>query len=217
MKNVIRSLLWLIASGFIATSVHAQDQQMVKSARTETVPDAGKALVIFVRHSFVMGAYQAPVMDVDVKNADPKPGHLPEEDKVVGILSGYSKIAYQAEPGEHTFMTVPASGGTALVAKAKLQAGKTYYFLVKPIWGFSPAYALIPARQDPKAEVRVDSAELAGWLKGTEFYEPTSLAQGWLNGNRPSILSKKAEALAKWGSLPEDEKNKLTLLETDGK
>jgi hypothetical protein len=217
MGIVIRSLSWVVASCLVAASAAAQDAQMVKSTRTEAVPDAGKALVIFVRHSFVMGAYQAPVMDVDLKNPDPKPGQLPVEDKVIGILSGYSKVAYQAEPGEHTFMTVPASGGTALVAKAKLQAGKTYYFLVKPIWGFSPAYALIPARQDPKAEVRVDSTELAGWLKGTEFYEPTPLAEGWLNGNRPSILTKKAEALAKWTALPEDEKNKLTLLETDGK
>ena len=164
MKNVIRRLLWLIASGFIATSVHAQDQQIVKSARTEAAPEPGKALVIFVRHSFVVGAYSAPVLDVDVKNADPKPGQLPVDDKVVGILSGYSKIAYQAEPGEHTFMSVPAGG-----------------------------------------------------VKGTEFYEPTLLAEGWLNGNRPSIATKKAEALAKWNALPEAEKKKYTLLETDSK
>lgn len=132
MKKLIGGLLWLIAPGLIATSALAQDQ-MVKSTRTEAVPEAGKALVIFVRHSFVMGAYKAPVMDVDLKNADPQPGQQPVEDKVVGILSGYSKVAYQAEPGERTFMTVPASGGVALVAKANLQAGKTYYILVKTL------------------------------------------------------------------------------------
>jgi hypothetical protein len=206
-----------IACLFMSSTCALAQEQMIKSKGTEAAPAPGKALVIFVRHSFVMGAYQAPVLDVDVKNADPKPGQLPVEDRVVGILSGYSKIAYQAEPGEHTFMTVPASGGSALVAKATLQAEKTYFFLVKPIWGFSPAYALTPARQDPKAEIRVDSADLAGWLKGTEFFEPTEFAAGWLNGNRPSVLAKKAEALAAWEKLPPAEKEKLTLQETDGK
>lgn len=216
MNAFFGRLLWIVASGLVAASALAQDQ-MVKSTRTEAVPDAGKALVIFVRHSFVVGAYSAPVLDVDVKNPDPRPGQLPVDDKVVGILSGYSKIAYQAEPGEHTFMSMPAGGGGALVAKAHLQAGKTYYVQVKPNWGFAPTFTLVPARNDPAAELRVDAADLAGWLKGTEFYEPTPLADGWLNGNRPSITTKKAEALAKWNALPDAEKKKYTLLETDGK
>jgi hypothetical protein len=202
MKKLIAVLACFVAAG----AALAQEQ-MVKSTRAEAAPEPGKALVVFVRHSFVVGAYSAPVIDVDVKGTD----------RIVGILSGYSKIAYQAEPGEHTFMSVPAGGGGALVAKAKLEQGKTYFVLVKPNWGFAPTFTLVPARNDPAAEVKVDSAELAGWLKGTEFYEPTPIAEGWLNSNRASITSKKAEALAKWNALPEDEKRKLTLLETDGK
>ena len=202
MKKLIAVLACFVAAG----AAFAQEQ-MVKSTRAEAAPEPGKALVVFVRHSFVVGAYSAPVIDVDVKGTD----------RIVGILSGYSKIAYQAEPGEHTFMSVPAGGGGALVAKAKLEQGKTYFVLVKPNWGFAPTFTLVPARNDPAAEVKVDSAELAGWLKGTEFYEPTPIAEGWLNSNRASITSKKAEALAKWNALPEEEKRKLTLLETDGK
>jgi hypothetical protein len=209
--KILRTVLALLMG--LSGAVAWAQEQMVKSARTEAAPEPGKALVTFVRHSFVMGAYRAPVLHV----GESRPGQPPADDRVVGILSGYSKIAYQAEPGEHTFMTVPASGGTALVAKANLQAGKSYFFLVKPIWGFSPAYALVPARDDAAAEVRLDSPDLAGWLKGTEFYEPTEFAQGWLNGNRQSINEKKAEALAKWNALPDEEKKKLTLLETDSR
>ena len=40
---------------------------------------------------------------------------------------------------------------------------------------------------------------------------------GWLNGNRPGILAKKADAPARWAALPEEERQKLTLLETDSK
>ena len=214
MKKLFAGVIFLCMA---ATPAMAADQQMVKSARSDAAPEEGRALVIFVRSSFVVGAYSAPVLDVDVKNAEPKPGQLPVEDRVVGILSGYSKIAYQAAPGEHTFISVPAGGGQAWVAKAMLEKGKTYFVLVKPNWGFAPSFTLVPARNDPKAEVRLDSADLAGWLKGTEFYEPTDLAVGWLNGNRASILAKKAEALAAWEKLPPAEKEKLTLLETDGK
>ncbi len=199
--------LSLLLALMTAGPVMAQDQQMVKAKSPEAMPEPGKALVVFVRSSFVVGAYSAPVLDLDAKGAD----------RIVGILSGYSKVAYQAEPGEHTFMSAPAGGGPGLIAKGHLQAGKTYFVLVKPNWGFAPSFSLVPARDDAKAEVRVDSPELAGWLKGTDFYEPTPLAEGWLNGNRPSILTKKAEALAKWNTLPEEEKKKLTLLETDGK
>lgn len=222
MENALRRPafppLFVLLAGLAGVPAHAADDaQMVKSAITEYAPEAGKALVIFVRSSFVVGAYAAPVVDLDVKKIDPKPEELPVDDRVVGILSAYSKVAYQAEPGEHTFLSVPFGGGSALVAKANLQAGRTYYVLVKPNWGFAPSFTLIPLRNDPKAEFRLDSPELAGWLKGTEFFEPTQFAQGWLNGNRQSVMAKKAEALAKWNAMPEDEKKKFTLLETDSK
>ena len=201
----MKRLLALIA--FAASMPLAAQDYMAKSARTEVAPEPGKALVIFVRSSFVVGAYSAPVVEVGAGS----------DDKLVGILSMYSKVAYQAEPGERTFMSTPFGGGSALIAKGRLQAGKTYFVLVKPNWGFAPSFTLVPARNDPAAEVRVDSAELAGWLKGTEFYEPTQLAPGYINANRESLASKKAEALAKWNALPEAEKAKYTLQESDGR
>ena len=215
MKFLRRSAFALLAA-LAAGAASAQDQ-MIKSARKEMAPDPGKALVIFVRSSMVVGAYSAPVIDVEVKNPEPKPGQAAIDDRVVGILSSYSKVAYQAEPGEHTFMSMPSGGGVALVLKASLQAGRTYYVLVKPNWGMSPSFSLMPMRNDAKADYRLDSPDLASWLGRTDFYEPTDFAQGWLNGNRQSINQKKADALAQWNKLPDDEKKKLTLLESDSK
>jgi len=189
----------VVALGF--GSANAQDA-MVKSNRKEASPEPGKALVIFVRSSMVVGAYSAPVIDVDVKNPEPKPGQAALDDRVVGILSSYSKVAYQAEPGEHTFMSMPSGGGAALVLKANLQAGRTYFVLVKPNWGMSPSFTLMPMRNDPKSEFRLDSPDLALWLGRTDFYEPTDFAQGWLNGNRQSVNQKKADALREWAKLP---------------
>jgi hypothetical protein len=88
---------------------------------------------------------------------------------------------------------------------------------VKPNWGFAPSFTLVPARNDAAAEVRLDSPELAGWLKGTEFYEQTQLAPGWLNANRDSVAAKKEEALKSWNAMPEAERAKYTLQESDGK
>jgi hypothetical protein len=215
--KTLRSLAFILCAALFAGAAGAQQEPMVKSTRTEVAPEPGKALVIFVRSSFVMGAYSSPVFHVDAKNPDPKPGQPAVDDRLIGILSKYSKVAYQAEPGDQTFMSVPAMGGEALIAKARLQAGKTYYFLVKPNWGMSPSYSLMPLRKDPSAEFRLDAPDLGKWLAGTEFYEATEYAQGWVNENRSSIMQKKAEALRKWNAMPEAERKLLMLEETDSK
>ena len=204
---------WLSMAAVLAgSSLLAEAQQMVKSERTEIPPEPGKALVIFVRSSMVVGAYSSPVVHIDVKSKDPAAGAV--EDRLVGILSAYSKVAYQAEPGEHTFLSV-AAGGSGHVVKALLDPGKTYYILVRPIWGFVPSFSLHPFRKDPDAEFKLDSSDLAGWLKRTDFYEPTPAAQEWMNANRPSVTSKKNEALEKWKAMSDEERRKLTLLATD--
>ena len=208
---VVRFLVAAVLSG---SGLLAGAQQMVKSERTEFSPEPGKALVIFVRSSFVVGAYSSPVVHLDVKTTEAATGKVEIEDKLVGILSMRSKVAYQAEPGEHMFMAV-GGGGPGHVAKATLEQGKTYYVLVRPNWGFIPSYSLMPLRKDPGAEFKVDSSDLDGWLKATDFFEPTQEAQGWLNGNRPSVISKKNEALEKWKVMTDEERKKLTFLATD--
>jgi hypothetical protein len=210
MKKTTLTLAFLAL--LAAAPLAGASEPMVKSTRTDFSPDPGKALVIFVRSSFVVGAYSSPVVALDVKTADNK-----VEDKLVGILSAYSKVAYQANPGENTFLAVAFGGGDGHIARARLEAGRTYYILVKPNWGFVPSFSLMPLLNDPKAEFRVESPELAGWLKSTEFIEPTQAAEGWLNGNRDSVNTKKLAALEKWKTMPDDEKRKLTLLETDAR
>ena len=212
MKQLARFMIAAILAG---AGTLAGAQQMVKSTRNEIAPDPGKALVVFVRSSFVVGAYSAPVVHLDVKTTGAA-GAVQMEDKLVGILSMYSKVAYQVEPGEHMFMSV-GGGGPGHLAKATLEQGRTYYVLVRPNWGFVPSFSLFPLQRDPGAEFKLDSPELAGWLKGTDFHEPTPVAHEWMNGNRPSIVSKKGEALQKWNAMSDAERRKFTLLATDAR
>lgn len=210
MKAIVR----LVAVAMLAgASALAGAQQMVKSTRAEVAPDPGKALIVFVRSSIVVGAYSAPVVHLDVRSTDAA-GAVQLEDKLVGILSMYSKVAYQVEPGEHMFMSV-GGGGSGHLARATLEQGKTYYMLVRPNWGFIPSFSLYPLQRDPGAEFKLDSPELAGWLKGTDFQEPTPVAHEWMVANRPSITAKKGEALQKWNAMSDTERRKFTLAASD--
>jgi len=209
MNNLKKIVVGMLIGGMSAFA--CAGDKMAKSEQSEVAPAPDKALVIFMRSSIVVGAYSAPVIDADVKTI--VNGETKTEDKMVGILSMYSKVAYQAEPGEHTFISTAGSGR---IAKANLIAGKTYYILVRPNWGMSPSFSLRPLRADPTAEVCLDSPDFESWLK-TSFYEPTEEALSWMKENRDSIIEKKTDLLRKWETLPNEEKVALTLLPTDVK
>jgi len=210
MKGTICKLFLCVLLGSLSGLAQA-DEKMIKLERSEFVPAPGKALVIFMRSSIVAGAYSAPVIDADVKTT--VNGESKTEDKLVGILSMYSNVPYQADPGEHVFISAAGSGR---IAKATLLEGKTYYILVRPNWGMSPSYSLRPLHADPKAEVRLNHEDLPKWLT-SDFKEPTAEGHAWAKENAASITEKKIAVLQLWETLPEDEKAALTLLPTDTK
>jgi hypothetical protein len=201
MKRLIRmmaalSLLALV--GCVTTSGY-----MAPATVQSMGPQAGKALVVFMRPSNYGGAIQASVYDAT------QPAQ-----EFIGIVSGNTKIAYQADPGKHLFMVI---GENADFLNATLDAGKTYYVLVSPRMGMWKArFSLLPIHSDPAAKYSTRSTDFAKWQAGTHWVQKTPAADAWYRENAADITAKRADYMQRWNTASAEQQAELTLLPSDG-
>lgn len=186
-----------------APAAHAKSKHMQPSADQAPVPAPGKALVVFFRDSFIGSAIQASVYDA------------PDgEDTFIGIVSNKTKVAYQAEPGQHRFMVIAEN---ADFVDATLDAGKTYYLLISPRPGVWKArFSLLPIHNDPAAERNLQSEDFNKWMKDSAFVENTASSLEWYQKNKASVGEKKADYLEKWNRMLPEDRAVLTLHAADG-
>lgn len=175
MKTIIKiSLILIVYLGLQGCSVSPHLTEVSLEQKT-VYPKRGKALVIFMRPSFYGGAIQATVFD---------------DTKYIATVSAGTHVAYQAEPGKHTFMVVSEA---ADFMDADLQAGKTYYSLVEARMGFWRArFSLKAVNSD------VSTTQIAEWLTETKRMEPNAEGRKWALENQGSIDAKKVEYIQKW-------------------
>jgi hypothetical protein len=200
MKRLLTAiaLLLLLARGGCATT-----GTMAPSTTAAPVPQAGKAMVVFMRPSYFGMAIQASVYDVTQPTQE-----------FIGIVNTRTKLAYQAEPGKHLFMVI---GENADFLNAMLDAGKTYYVLVSPRIGFWKArFSLLPVHADPAAKYNTRSAEFARWQAGTRWVEKTPAADAWYRDNAASVSAKRADYMQRWNAASAEQQAELTLLPGDG-
>ena len=158
---------------------------------TDYRPDNHQAVVIFLRPPADYPGYHTSVFEL-----------TPTEDKLVGILSERTKVAYVTSPGEHTFM---ALGYRANFLKARLDGGKTYYVLLKPYFeAVKPDYTLMPVKgKDLAADIFKKSVEDCAYVENT----PSS--HDWAQHNAKSIEAKKRISWPEWERKPDAEKPAL--------
>jgi hypothetical protein len=169
--------------------------QDVPEGQPDYVPEPGRALVIFMRPSGFGFAIQSSVFDI----TDGEPEFL-------GIVSAKTKIAHNADPGEHRYMVI---GESADFLEADLLADRTYYSLVTPRMGVWKArFSLKPVHK-----LDLTSAEFAEWYDGTRWVQNTPTSQSWAQQHMDSIKSKQDEYLPKWLTRTD----KRVLLPSDGR
>ena len=148
-------------------------------------PDNHQSVVIFLRPPSDYPQYQVSVFEL-----------TPTEDKLVGIVSDQTKVAYVTAPGEHAFMAI---GQHASFLKARLDAGKTYFVLLKPYLEVGkPDYALMPMRSN---DLVADTFKKS--LENCAYVENTRSAYDWAQHNAKSIESKKRTSWSKWERMPD--------------
>jgi hypothetical protein len=149
-------------------------------------PDPDKALVVFMRRGREAGAIQAVVYDGD---------------KLVGVLSANTVVAYQTEPGKHLFMVVSEA---ADFLEATLLPGKTYYVRVVPRMGWWRArFSLEPV------DARRHARDIPAWLRALRLVALNDAGRRWAVENDPSVIAKKNEYLPRWRAKPEDKRPAL--------
>ncbi|MBI9080486.1 MAG: hypothetical protein JEY79_12195 [Pseudodesulfovibrio sp.] len=160
-------------------------------------PDPEKATVVFMRPSAFGGAIQSSVYQYD--QTDPK---------FIGIISTNYKIAYQAEPGQHTFMVV---GENADFLEADLAANHIYYVTVEPHWGaFKARFSL-----DPIPESEFATEDFKDDLAECHFVQNTPASLQWFGDNKADIIEKHDYFYTKWQEKPAEERHRLA--KTDGR
>ena len=202
--NLIRVLLLaLLTVGLSAGPVHARAKKMIESAEQSPTPSSGKALVVFLRHSFVGSAIQSSVYEVTDSGQ-----------AFHGIIANKHRVAVEVAPGKHRFMIVAEN---ADFLEADLVAGKTYYVLVSPRPGaWKARFSLLPIRSDASAKHNVHSDDFAKWMKKTRRVEIGPEAEAWYQKNEASVSEKRREYLEKWNAQSASHREELTLRPNDG-
>ena len=201
-RLVMLSCLALAAvnlSGCASMSSYAEP-----SKEAHPAPAQGKAMVVFFRDTFIGSAIQADVFDLIGPNNDPK---------FIGLVFNKTKVAYQADPGDHMFMVTSEA---ADFAAAHLEAGKTYYVLVEPRMGIWKArFSLEPIHKAP-GKYSLSAEDFPKWMEDAEFVDQKPAAQQWFDENKSDIMATQKKYWNDWVTDDQDSRNQHTLLADDG-
>lgn len=199
MKAVVRLLLVLCALAMLGGCASG----LMTKAGAMPAPESGKAMVVFMRPSMFGGAIQSSVYDTHGTH-----------NTFIGIVSAKTKVAYQADPGNHLFMVIAEN---ADFMNATLEAGKTYYVLVKPRVGVWKArFSLIPIHNDAKAEYSLQSKDFTEWQAATQYVVNTPASEQWYAEHKADIEAKQQDYTKKWDAMDPADKAVLTLHAEDG-
>jgi hypothetical protein len=201
MSRLLQLVLLLLV--LVSPSAFARKVLAVDAKDQQPVPEEGKALVVFMRASFVGSAISASVYDA------------PDNDThFIGVVQNKQKMAYQATPGAHRFMVIAEN---ADFLDANLEAGKTYYVLISPRMGVWKArFSLFPIRHASADEYNLQSADFKEWQAKTRFVVTSPDGEAWYEDNKASVAEKKADYLQKWNVMLPADKAELTLNADDG-
>lgn len=199
----MRLLPWVLVMLVLAALSGCQSSMMVKSGGAESMPAPGKALIVFLRPSSFGGAIHSSVYDTHES-----------ADTFVGIVSSKTKVAYQADPGDHLFMVVAENADFMI---AHLDPGKTYYALVSPRMGIWKArFSLLPIHDKTEAKYSTRSSDFHDWMESTAWVRVTPEAEQWYREHASDIRGKKLDYMRKWDSADAEQKAELTLNAADG-
>ena len=202
MNNLMRKISVLVMFVFLAGC--GGSSALMKPSANQNITPASKqkAKIVFMRTSFVAGAINAELFEIEKGNI-----------KFIGSIPMGSKIVYETTPGKKVFM---AYGTAADFMIADVRAGKTYYSIVRPNWGtggFSPT----PVRTDGTTDYNTDSPSFKEWVSGTELLEPIPAdAKEWFNKEKNNILSVYKDYWARFQTKHPIEKAERTLNPQDG-
>lgn len=181
MKKILLYTVILIAVfGMSGCSGAIKNMKPAPKGAVIEKPDEEKAQVVFMRPQSMGYVIQSSVFDIDG-----------DTEKIVGIVPAKAKVAYETTPGDHIFMVVGESGDFMY---ATLEAGKTYYVLVRPRMGVWKARFSL----DPVHKGEVTEEKLQAWLHDCRLIEVSDATNRWAEKNSASIDEIEEEYYKDW-------------------
>ena len=154
-------------------------------------PAPGKAMVVFMRSSFLGQAIGSSVFEI--RNDNPE---------LVGLVANKTMVAHEVDAGRRLFMTVSES---ADYMSADLAPGRTYYAFVTPRMGaFRARFSLAPVKKGGELSKDAESC-----IKECRLVAKTPESESWARENMANVLSKHAENYPRWNQKAENEKPHL--------
>ena len=182
--------LGILLTGCVTPTGNLAHSSLASSG--EMKPASGKALVVFIRPSVLGLLIHASVHDGD---------------KLIGMVPYNCMLAYQADPGKHTFMVVSEAADFMTV---DLEAGKTYYAQVVPRMGaWRARFSLWPVKR-----AELDTQKVKKWIASAKGVENKPSAYEWEKVSQSSIMEKKEAYYRKW--LTKSDADRPHLSATDG-
>lgn len=160
-----------------------------------------KATIVFMRSSFVGSAITATLFEVNDGNLT-----------FIGFLPNATKIAHRTKPGKKVYM---AYGYAADFMIANVEAGKTYYSIVRPNWG-TGGFAPTPVRRDGTTDYNTSIPEFQDWLYDTKLLEAKSNINTWMAENGQRYHEIYVDYWNRFEKKTPDQKAQRTLTPEDG-
>lgn len=195
----MRKALFAAAAAGLSVVLSGCGAALMRDAPSQEITRASsdKAKIVFMRSSMVAGAIGCELFEV-----------VNGELKLIGQLPTGNKVAYETTPGKKVFM---AYGTAADFMLADIQAGKTYYSVVRPNWG-TGGFAPTPIRSGD-----LKSSEVQGWVSGTKLIEADPKAvDAWLAENKQRMQGVYADYWNRFQNKSPAEKAERTLNPQDG-
>lgn len=164
-------------------------------------PPADKAAIVFMRTSFVAGAINAEIIEIEN-----------DELKLVGGLPTGNKVVHLTEPGEKVYM---AYGTAADFMIANVEGGKTYYSIVRPNWG-SGAFIPTPIRTDGSSDFNTSIPDFQKWIDETKLLVKRPDSDAWFEQNRAKYRDIYQRYWKKFQTKSAAQKQERTITPADG-
>lgn len=180
-----------VALTLVACGGHTRLTYMtpVPESEVEAAPAPGKALIVFMR----AGRYAWMVE-----------GEVWHGERFIGLMGARSKIAWPVDPGQHHFMV---TSEVADFMVADVEAGKTYYVLVKARPGGAMArFSFRPLLADDLAnDPRVDT-----WFAACKWMAPSRYGEIWADVSASRVAELRDADWQRWLDKPDEGRERLS-------
>lgn len=197
-----KHLVLFLMLGMVFNLYGCASSVMTKAPSQELKPpSAGKAQVVFMRSSIVAAAISAELFEV-----------VDGELKFIGVISNGTKVVHETSPGKKVYM---AYGMAADFMLADVQAGKTYFSIVRPNWG-TGGFAPTPIRKQG-GEWNMQTDDFKSWLSNTDLVIPNAEAKAYFEEKKADFQKIYTEYWSRFQGKSANEKAERTLNPEDGR